>query len=160
MTNFAESKIWVFTEQREGQLVEVGLELVQKAMELSEQTGWKVAAVLVGHDLASLADEVLTYGVQEVLVADHPLLEEYCNQTYAKILAAAVRDSQPEVLLLGATTMGMDLGSRLAAKLRTGLSAHCVDLELTSAGELHFEQVMSNLSASTGFRHFLQARVS
>ncbi|MBW2060279.1 MAG: electron transfer flavoprotein subunit alpha/FixB family protein [Deltaproteobacteria bacterium] len=132
----SESKIWVFVEHRQGQLIEVGLELVQKALDLGRQAKWKVAAVLVGHHVSALAEEILTYGVNEVLMADDPLLKDYCNQAYAKTLATAVRHNQPEIFLLGATAMGMDLGPRLAAKLRTGLSAHCIDLELTDAGEL------------------------
>jgi len=69
-------------------------------------------------------------------VADHPLLASYCSQSYASVLAEAIRKYQPEVFLLGATAMGTDLGARLAAKLRTGLSAHCVGLDLSPEKKL------------------------
>jgi electron transfer flavoprotein alpha subunit len=127
-----QSKIWVFAEQRQGQLADVGLELLGKALEIAGPMGWKVGSVLVGHSLAKLCEELLSFGAHEVLVADHPLLSSYCSQSYAKVLEKAVREYRPEVLLLGATAMGTDLGARLAAKLRTGLSAHSIGLELSS----------------------------
>jgi len=136
MTITVESKIWVFVEQRQGRVAEVGLELLGKALALAKPIDWKVAAFLVGHHLNDLADQVLAYGAHEVLVADDPLLVDYCNETHVKVLADAVKEWQPEVFLLGATAMGVDLGPRLAARLRTGLSAHCIDLEMTSEGEL------------------------
>lgn len=129
-------KIWVFIETRQGNLAEVSLELLGKALELAEKTNWSVAAVLLGNRVSSLAEEMLSYGVDEVIVADDPLLEEYCNQVYTKVLHRLTLDSHPEVFLLGATALGVDLAPRLAARLRTGLSAHCIDLEMTNDGEL------------------------
>ena len=136
MNQVAESKIWVFVEQRHGRVAEVGLELVGKALALGSCIRWKVAAVLVGSGLGPLADRLLTYGVDEVLVADDPLLEDYCNLAYVKALEGGIRAWRQEVLLLGATAMGTDLAPRLAARLRTGLSAHCIDLQLTPEGGL------------------------
>jgi len=131
-----ESRIWVFVEQRQCRVADVGLELLGKALEIAAPMGWKVASVLVGHSLGELTEQLLTYGAHEVLVADHPLLSSYCNQSYAKVLENAIRKHQPEVFLLGATAMGTDLSARLAAKLRTGLSAHCIGLELSSEKKL------------------------
>jgi electron transfer flavoprotein alpha subunit len=131
-----QSKIWVYAEQREGRLAEVGLELLGKALELAEPVGWRVASILVGQSLDALSEQLLSFGAHEVLVADHPLLGSYCNQSYAKVLDQAIRKEGPEVFLLGATAMGTDLASRLAAKLRTGLSAHCIGLELSAEKKL------------------------
>ncbi len=132
-----ESEIWVFAEQRQGELVEVGLELLGKAFELAHPAGWKVASVLVGHaSEKALREQLLSFGADEVIVADHPLLRSYCSQSYAKILAKLVREYDPKVFLLGATAMGSDLGARLAARLRTGLSAHCIGLELSQERKL------------------------
>lgn len=147
-----ESRIWVFVEHRQGRLVEVGLELIKKALDLRGPTGWKVAAVLLGHGISSLVEETLRYGVDEVLAADDPLLEEFCNQAYVRTLAEAAGKRRPEVLLLGATALGVDLAPRLAARLRTGLSAHCIDLELTDSGEL--------LAVVPGWGGSVMARIS
>jgi electron transfer flavoprotein alpha subunit len=136
MTDVAESKIWIIAEQRQRKLAEVSLEIIGKAIELARQTRWKVAAVLIGHQLDTLSKQILSYGVHEVLVADEPRLADYCNQAYVKILENAVKKSQPEALLMGATALGTDLAARLAARLRVGLSAHCIDLELTEKGDL------------------------
>jgi electron transfer flavoprotein alpha subunit len=136
MAEVAESKIWIVVEHREGRPVEVGLELVGKAIELVKKIGWKVAAVLLGNGLEVLSKQILSYGVHEVLVADEPMFVNYCNQAWVKVLEDAVKQFQPEVVLIGATALGTDLAARLAARLRAGLSAHCIDLELTEKGEL------------------------
>ncbi|MBU1740906.1 MAG: electron transfer flavoprotein subunit alpha/FixB family protein, partial [Proteobacteria bacterium] len=147
-----ESKIWVIVEQRRGRLTEVGLEIVGRAIDLAGPVGWKVAAVILGHGLEETAREVLAYGVDEVLALDHPLLTDYCNQAYVAALEAPIRSARPEVILLGATARGTDLGPRLAARLRTGLSAHCVDLELTPGGGL--------LAVVPGWGGTVMARIS
>jgi electron transfer flavoprotein alpha subunit len=136
MSQGAESNIWVFLEQQENRLAHVGLELLGKSLRLAEQVNWRVGGVLVGDDLNPMIDQVLAYGLHELLVADHPLLGAYCNETYAKVIGSAVRKYHPEAFLFGATAMGTDLAPRLAARLRTGLSAHCIDLELTEQGGL------------------------
>lgn len=136
METAVESKIWVIVEQRLGRVAEVGLEIIGRALDLAGPVGWKVAAVLVGQGLADAGREVLAFGVDEVLAVDHPLLGDYCNQAFVKALEAPIRSARPEVILLGATALGTDLGPRLAARLRTGLSAHVIDLELTPEGGL------------------------
>jgi electron transfer flavoprotein alpha subunit len=136
MSENARSDIWVFIEQRENHLASVGLELLGKSLRLAEQANWKVGGVLLGHDLAPMIDQVMGYGIHELFVADHPLLGSYCNEAYAKVIESAVGKFHPEAFLFGATAMGTDLAPRLAARLRTGLSAHCTDLELTGQGEL------------------------
>ena len=136
MSKDTESSIWVFLEQRENHLADVGLELLGIALRLAAKANRKVGGVLVGYNLEPMIDQVLAYGLDELLVADHPLLETYCNETYAKVIESAVREFHPAALLFGATAMGTDLAPRLAAKLRTGLSAHCIDLALTERGEM------------------------
>ncbi|MEE9557458.1 MAG: electron transfer flavoprotein subunit alpha/FixB family protein [Candidatus Adiutricales bacterium] len=131
-----ESKIWVFVEHHRGKPSEVSLELINKALELGKKAGWKTAAVLVGGKVFDTAEKILPYGVDEAACLEDPLLDQYCSQAYAKALAKAVSENVPEIFLLGATPLGLDLGARLAARLRTGLSAHCVDLELDSENRL------------------------
>src|SRR5512135_2232719 len=131
-----QSQVWVYAEQRQGRLAEVGLELLGKALELARLARWKVASVLVGHSSNEWCERLLSFGPDEVLVADHPLLGSYCSQSYARVLESSVRKYEPEVFLLGATAMGSDLAARLAARLRTGLSAHCIGLELSSEKKL------------------------
>lgn len=132
----AKTQIWVFMEQRRGVLHEVGLELLGKARELAEAAGSTVAAVLLGDQVAGEADRLIAHGADLVLVADHPSLEPYRLLPYTSVLAQACRERQPAVMLFGATAMGMELAPRLAARLQTGLSAHCLDLRGDADGSL------------------------
>jgi electron transfer flavoprotein alpha subunit len=128
--------IWVFAEQRSGDLHEVGLELLGKARELAEQAKSRVTAVLLGHSIRHHAKILINYGADSVLVADDPRLETYRVLPYSIVMEGLIREYQPEILLMGATAMGVELAPRVAAKVRTGLSAHCIDLKLDSQGQL------------------------
>jgi len=129
-------QIWVFMEQRGGVLHDVGLELLGKARELADVAGGSVAALLLGDDVLPLAENLLTYGADTVLVADRPELEPYRLLPYTQVLTEACRSRKPDILLFGATSLGVELAPRLAARLRTGLSAHCIDLQLDADGHL------------------------
>ena len=128
--------IWVFAEQRGGELHEVSLELLGKARELAEQANNRVTAILLGFNIKPLAKYLVDYGADSVLMADDDRLDTYRLLPYALILERLIREHQPEVLLMGATAMGVELAPRVAAKVRTGLSAHCIDLKLDSDGQL------------------------
>ena len=130
------SQIWVFMEQRGGVLHEVGLELLGKARELAEASGSTVAAILLGAGVAPLALRIINHGADLVLVAEHPALEPYRLLPYTDVLARACRERRPSVLLFGATRLGVELAPRLAARLKTGLSAHCIDLQWDANGNL------------------------
>ena len=129
-------QIWVFMEQRGGVLHDVGLELLGKARELAGAGGGTVNALLLGDKVAPLADRVIAHGADLVLVAEHPALDPYRLLPYTAVLARACREREPSILLFGATAMGMELAPRLAARLETGLSAHCIDLQLDVDGQL------------------------
>lgn len=129
-------QIWVFIEQRGGVLHDVGLELLGKARELAAASGSTVAALLLGADVARLTDRIIAHGADTVLVAEHPGLEPYRLLPYTAVLAKACREQQPSILLFGATSLGVELAPRLAARLNTGLSAHCIDLKLDAEGNL------------------------
>lgn len=128
--------IWVFAEQRGGQLHDVGAELLGKARELADQAGWKVTAVLLGDQVGGRAETLIRQGADQVLVGDDPELRDYRLLPYTHVLAQCVKAYGPEVFLMGATAMGMELAPRVAARLRTGLSAHCIDLRLDQSRRL------------------------
>jgi len=128
--------IWVFAEQRGGELHEVSLELLGKARELADQANQKVIGVLLGHHVKPLAQKLLNFGADAVLLADDMHLENYRLLPYALVLESLIKTYHPEILLMGATALGVELAPRVAAKVRTGLSAHCIDLKLDSEGRL------------------------
>jgi electron transfer flavoprotein alpha subunit len=136
MTTSDYSGIWVFAEQRSGELHEVSLELLGKARELADQANKKVIGVLLGHEVVPLAQTLIHYGADSVLLADDTRLGNYRLLPYALVLQSLIKTYQPEILLMGATALGVELAPRVAAKVRTGLSAHCIDLRLDSEGRL------------------------
>lgn len=136
MSNTTYKGIWVFAEQRSGELHDVSLELLAKAKELADQAKSDVTAVLLGHNIRFLAQTLINHGADSVLVADAPGLSYYQVLPYAFVMEHLIKEYQPEVLLMGATAMGVELAPRVAARVRTGLSAHCIDLKLDKEGGL------------------------
>ena len=128
--------IGVFVEQRGGVLHNVGLELMGKARELADFSKGTVSAFLLGRDISALSDDLIAMGADTILLADSPLLEPYRLLFYTSVLAQACKAYTLDILLFGATHMGIELAPRLAARLETGLSAHCIDLRLDSQGRL------------------------
>jgi electron transfer flavoprotein alpha subunit len=128
--------IGVFVEQRGGVLHNVGLELIGKARELADISKGTVSVFLLGRDISALSDDLIALGADAVLLADSPFLEPYRLLSYTSVLAQACKTYHPDILLFGATRMGIELAPRLAARLKTGLSAHCIDLRLDSQGRL------------------------
>jgi electron transfer flavoprotein alpha subunit len=131
-----EQHIGVFVEQRGGVLHNVGLELLGKARELADISKGTVSAFLLGRNISALSDDLIAIGADTVFLADSPLLEPYRLLSYTSVLAQACKTYTHDILLFGATHMGIELAPRLAARLDTGLSAHCIDLRLDSQGRL------------------------
>lgn len=128
--------IWVFCEQRDGQLQSVALELLGVARELAAKTGEKVGALLLGHNVSAKANELIAYGADEVYLVDDENLSYYTTEAYAQAVYKLVTDGEPNVLMFGATSIGRDLAPRLSARLRAGLTADCTKLEYDHEGNL------------------------
>jgi electron transfer flavoprotein alpha subunit len=129
--------IWVFAEQEEGCITEVSFELLTAARQLSpKREKTEVCALLLGHHMGPAADDLLAYGADRVLLADHPSLERYLALPYTRLISDLVLRERPEIFLLPATSLGADLAARLAARVNTGLSAHCIQLDINDRGEL------------------------
>jgi electron transfer flavoprotein alpha subunit len=126
--------IVVWVEQQANRVIEISFELLQKAVELAGQCNGSVAAILIGHDCKSAAKEVVHYGADIVYLAEDECLRLYQSDIFPKIVADILRELSPEIVLIGATSIGMDLAPRVAAKLNTGLTAHCIDLYFGSIG--------------------------
>ncbi len=122
--------VWIFAEQRDGKLTKVAAELVGKGRLIAQSLGATTVAVLLGKDVSGLAQELVAYGADEVLVAEHELLERYTTDAYAKVFCELARERKPEIVLVGASFLGRDFGPRVAARLVTGLTADCTGLEV------------------------------
>jgi len=123
-------EVWVFAEQHEGKLAETPLELMSKGRELADTLGVKLAAVLLGNNVASLAGPLGHYGADKVYLAEHELLEHYQTNSYAKVIDELIGKYKPQIVLYGATPCGRDLAPRIASHLKAGLTADCTDLQI------------------------------
>ncbi|MCX7903235.1 MAG: electron transfer flavoprotein subunit alpha/FixB family protein [Caloramator sp.] len=108
----------------------VALELLGKGRELSEKLGVKLTAVLVGYEVEKLANTLIKHGADEVIVLENILLKNYTTDGYTKAIEKIAIERKPEIILIGATNIGRDLGPRLAARLKTGLTADCTGLDI------------------------------
>lgn len=128
--------VYVFVEQREGEIQKVAIELLGKARELADQLNEKVVAILLGYQIAGKAQELIAYGADVVVCADERELVQYNTEPYAQAITQIVRDRKPAIVLIGATTIGRDLGPRLSARLETGLTADCTGLAISDDRDL------------------------
>jgi len=122
--------IWVFLEQCEGVFEGVSLELLSKGRLMADRMGWQLVGLLMGKGVKKLAQEAIAYGADKVLLADHPLLENFTIDAFGHVAFQAIMEDKPSVFLSGATPNGRDLAGRLAVRLRTGLNADCTDLRM------------------------------
>lgn len=128
--NIADYKgLWVFAEQRDGVLQKVSLELLGKGRQLADKLGVELTAVLLGSNVDKLAKELVAFGADKVLYANHHLLKNFTTDGYTKVICDLVNEKKPEILLVGASFIGRDLGPRIAARLNTGLTADCTGLD-------------------------------
>lgn len=122
--------VMVFVEQRSGEIQNVSLELIGRGKELADKLNSKVSAVLLGHNVKSLSEELIQYGADEVICVDDENLDVYVTNTYTKALCDVINKKDPEIVLVGATTIGRDLAPRVSATIGTGLTADCTSLEI------------------------------
>jgi Electron transfer flavoprotein, alpha subunit len=128
--------VYVFVEQREGQIQSVALELLGKARDLADALGEKVVALLLGSGISAQAATLIACGADKVICADVPILKDYLTEPYSQAMYQMIQAFKPGIVLLGATTIGRDLGPRLSARIGTGLTADCTKLEISEKGEL------------------------
>jgi len=122
--------VWVFAEQREGELQKVSLEILGEGRRIADELGVKLTALLLGNNIEALAKTLAEHGADEVLVADDKNLEHYTTDAYTKVICDLANERKPGILFVGATFIGRDLGPRIAARLSTGLTADCTSVEV------------------------------
>jgi electron transfer flavoprotein alpha subunit len=130
MSEIKEKSVIVFAEQVDNKITPVSLELIGKARELAAKSGSHVVALLLGFRVADLTKELIAYGAQTIIVADDEKLEQYRTEPYTQVVAQVIERYQPEIILIGATSIGRDLAPRVAGRVHTGLTADCTVLEI------------------------------
>lgn len=124
------NNVLVIAEQRDGILKKVAFEMLGVGAELAAALGGSVEAALLGSGLDGLPDTLAQYGATKVYVADDDSLASYSSEGYTDTLAGTIGQSEPAIVLVGATAMGRDLAPRLAARLGVGLASDCTALEI------------------------------
>ncbi len=122
--------VFVFAQQVDNELSGIAFELIGKGKDLAADLGTEVTAVLIGSDVKGLADELAAYGADKVIVVDDPELKDYRTEPYTHALASVIEKYKPEIVLVGATAIGRDLGPKVSARVQTGLTADCTVLEI------------------------------
>ena len=122
--------VYVFAQQVDGEVSGIAYELLGKAKDLAKDLNAEVTAVLLGYGVKGLADSLAEYGADKVIVVDDKELEVYRTEPYAHALASVINEYKPEIMLVGATAIGRDLGPRVSARVATGLTADCTVLEI------------------------------
>ena len=138
--------VWVFCEQRQGTMMSTSFELISEGRKLADELGSKLYGVLLGDNVEGLAKELGGYGADGVYVCQDALLKDYTTGGYTKAICDLVHEYKPEVLLIGATNIGRDLGPRLAARLHTGLCADCTHLDVDVPKYKDFLRASSTLA--------------
>ena len=129
--DFSDRKgVWVFSEQREGQLNKVSLELLGKAQELGAALSQSVSALLLGDEVAGLAETLIEYGAETVYLVENRRLKDFRTNAYTKAIAELVKKYRPNILLMGATHVGRDLAPRVSRRVEVGLTADCTELSI------------------------------
>ena len=137
--------VWVFCEQRQGTMMTTSFELISEGRKLANELGTKLYGILLGYEVEGLAKELGGYGADGVYVCESPLLKNYTTDGYTKVICDVVEQYKPEVMLIGATNIGRDLGPRCAARLHTGLCADCTHLDIDVANYQEFLRGASTL---------------
>ena len=138
--------VWVFCEQREGQIQTISYQLLSEGRKLANDLGVELCGVVMGSELNEDYVKALGgYGADRVYNIDSPLLKDYTTDGYAKALCDLIMDKKPEIMLIGATNLGRDLGPRCAARLHTGLTADCTHLDVDVEKYKNFLRTTSNI---------------
>lgn len=128
--------VYVFAEQRDGELQKVGIELVGEAKKLAADLGQQVVAILLGNNVKDKAKDLVAHGADKVIVVDDPMLSEYVTEPYTKAVTQIIKEKEPEIVLYGASSIGRDLAPRVSARIHTGLTADCTGLEIDEESKL------------------------
>lgn len=122
--------VWVFAEQREGKLLNVSIELIGEGRKIADELDTELTAILLGKDVDDLSKQLIKYGADNVLYGESELLQIYTTDGYTKVICDLIKERKPEIMLIGATNIGRDLGPRISARIHTGLTADCTRLEV------------------------------
>ena len=121
--------VWIFAEQRGGKVSSIAYELLGIGRKLADDRGAKLSAVLFGAS-GSEAQELIRWGADSVYLSQEPILEQFNDEPYSQLLTSLIQEHKPETVLAGATPIGRSFFPRVAARIRTGMTADCTSLQI------------------------------
>ncbi|NLT03470.1 MAG: electron transfer flavoprotein subunit alpha/FixB family protein [Bacteroidales bacterium] len=139
------NNVFVYCEIEDGLIGDVSLELLTKGRTLATQLSCQLEAVAIGHKLNGIEKVLFPYGVDVVHIADDPRLAPYTTLPHSAILIKLFQQEKPQIALMGATSVGRDLGPRVSSALHSGLTADCTALEIGSHEDKKADKVYENL---------------
>ncbi len=122
--------VWVFCEQKKGKVQSISWELLGEGKKLADKLGTELCGILLGKDISKEAEAIIHRGANKVYLVDAPELEKFLDEPYTNVLVDLINEYKPEILLCGASTIGRSLISRVAIKIKTGLTADCTGLDI------------------------------
>lgn len=122
--------VWVFAELRQGAIMNIALELLGEGRKLADSLGVDLGAVLIGDKVEHRAQDLFAYGADLVYLVEDAELKDYRTESYCAVMEMLIKTYKPEILLMGATNIGRDLGPRLSGRIHTGLTADCTVLDI------------------------------
>lgn len=133
----SEKNIWIFAEYKESKISSAYYELLSKARTIADEIGeTKLSAVILGDDISQAVDQLRSSGVDRIYAIESPELSCIDTECYPLAITEIVKKYDPDMFWIPATTDGGELAPTVAAKLRTGLAAHCVDIKVREDGEI------------------------
>jgi electron transfer flavoprotein alpha subunit len=145
-------EVWVFVEQNSGKPADVSFELLSKGRKLADALSGTLKAILIGHKMEHVAKQTFQYGTEEVMLVDHPALQDYRTMSYSRIVNDLVITAKPRIVLFGATIIGRDLAPRVASHTKSGLTADCTDLQISDVTYLKndYQQLLLQIRPAFG----------
>ncbi len=128
--------VWVYGEQRDGELSSVVYELIGEGRKLADKLGEKLCVALPGRELYKQAEELINYGVDKVYLIEDDELGIYNDEYYTALMTELIEKYKPSIILLGATAIGRSLAPRVAARIKTGLTADCTGLDIDTESKI------------------------
>ena len=129
--------VWYFAEQRDGKIHPISFELASAGRKLADKLEVDLCGILFGHNMEAACEELIKYGTDKVYYVDYPELLNFNEERYANILTYLITKYKPEIFLAGATAIGRTFIPRVAASVKTGLTADCTGLDIGDDGLLH-----------------------
>lgn len=139
------NNVFVYCELDEGKIADVSFELLTKGRSLANQLNCKLEALLFGHSLKGFEKELFPYGVDTLYLADDKRLSPYSTLPHTSVMVNLFKEQSPQIALMGATTIGRDLGPRVSSALKSGLTADCTELEIGDHDDKKLNKVYKNL---------------